>query len=925
MSPARVGVLGVLLASFTLTACGAFITIQERMERAQQDMKSGRWQEGAFELHAVLQKEPQNAQAWLLLAQLSLDAADPSGAQSALHHALGAGAKGPQVDLLRARTWLATGRPKALLDALAHDTIHLRDPDRAVMLGKALLASGKPEKAVAVVQPLIERQPSLTEARIVFAECLAQEGKLDQALTQLYTGENLEPSSPEPLLLMGRIDELLGHYSAADQSLKDALRRMPSSEPIMHRVMALIALSESRLALDKIDSAGRSQAILAKLAPLAPTTMLLDARVKLARKDLTGATSELERLVARAPDFMQARMVLGAALLEQGDLEQAQQQLQRVVERTPDNLQARKLLADVQLKLGQPSAALAVLTPALAAPDFGPQLLPLFIAVARRTGDSRALIEALNRSRRAHPHDQAVDLNLASVYLSTGHAAQALSLLDKTRGTGNVRRDKLLILALLAIHGPQAAGEEVDRLLAAHPHDAAVLDLAAWYCASQNQLEHARALLREALSLSPDDLTSLVELAQVEEAADDVAAARRRLSSALSIRPDVLPIRLALVDALLRTRSFGRARAVLLAAKDANSVPAVQFALARVALEEGDLTQANAALNRAIAARPGRAVLLEQAGALLMQANQYAAALNRFAQATSAAPDNALFWLERARAQLALNQPAAARSSLERAARLQPQWLPVVSTLALIDLRRGNGHAALSRVDALLEKRPMDPGALALKGDLETALHQPAAAVNAYTEAQRLRPSPTVAVKLYNARLAAHAPDPAQPLQQWLRRVPTDWRVRDVLAEYYLLVAHSPRQAVPELRAVLRLMPNDVVALNNLAWVLGRTGRAGARSLAERAYRLAPQSPQVNDTLGWILVRKGEGQGALAYLKRAVTLDPKDPEIEYHYAYALAKTGERTEARQILSRILSSGHPFESAPDARRLLTAITT
>ena len=923
VSPRRAGALGALLVLLSLAGCGAFLTPHYRMERAQREIQAGEWQKAAFDLHAVVLKQPKNTQAWLLLARLSLDAASPHGAQAALDHARSAGAQGPRVEVLQARIWLANGAAPSLLEAIDHHTIALPEPERTVLQARALLLTGKADRAVTVLKPLVAQQPGLTEAQVVLAQSLAQQGAFAPALAQLATAERLDPKSPEPLLLAGRIDAWLGQFSAAEQAVTQSLKRMRPSEPIAHRVTALIALTEARLAQGNVAAAAQSQAVLAKLEPLAPQTLLLDARIKLAHGDLIGGTDELERVVANVPGFVEARMALGAALLQQGDFQQAQQQLQQVVSATPDNLQARKLLADVQLKLGEPGAALSVLTPALGASYLDPQLLSLFDQAARRSGNAQALLEALERNQREHPHDQAVTVNLAAVYLSSGHAAQALALLQKTPDTGNLRRDKLLIAAVLATRGADAAGQQVAALLAAHPRDPGMLDLAASFWASQKRLDRSRTLLRQALVVNPNDLTSLIGLAHVEEAEGDAAAAQHRLSAALSAHPEVLAVRLALAQILMQTRAFAAARTVLQDAKGAGTSPEVQFGLAQVALAQGDLAAANAALDRAIAARPGQPALLENAGLLLMQANQYAAALDRFTQATTAQPDDPMYWLDSARAQLALNQPAAARASLEKADHLQPDWLPVVSALALIDVRQGNGQAALARVDALLAHAPGDPGALTLKGDVELALHQPAAAMSAYSQAQGLRPSAVVAVKLYQARLAARAHDPAQPLQQWLAHVPTDWRVRGVLGNYYLLVAHSPQQAIPQFRAVLKQVPNDVVALNNLAWTLSRAGDPAALSLAERAYRLAPASAGVNDTLGWVLARKGEGAQALPYLARAVQLAPQDPQIAYHYAYVLSKTGRQTQARQILSKILASPQAFDARHKAQQLLATL--
>ena len=918
----RVGSVGVAVAALALTGCGLFMTPKAHIERARREMSQGNWRDAAFDLRAVLHKQPRNAEAWLLLARLSVDAADLNGAQSALEHAVGAGAKGPAVDLLKARIWIETGQARSLLDALAHGQLALPEPDRTLMNARALLATGQTGPAAALLQPLVAREPALTDARDLLAESLLQSGHLPDALAQLRTASQRAPKAAEPLLIEGRVFAWQGHFAAAETALEQALARMPPAEPVAHRLTALVALTEARLALGKIDAATTSQAALAKLSPGAPMTQMLDARIKLVHAQIQPAIDELERVVADVPTFVEARMLLGAALLQHGDLQQAQMQLQQVVQQTPDNVQARKLLAQVQLKLGQPNQALSVLTPAVETQSGDPQLLALYGHAAKQAGDPAALVEALERSAKAHPNDPAVSENLAAAYLGSGHAAKALALLQTMPDTGDLRRDQLLIAALAQVRGPNEALQAVDELLAKHPHDPGVANLAASFAVSQHDFGRARLLLRDALAEAPNDVSTMIALARVDQAAGDPAAAQRRLDAVLAAHPEALPVRLALAESLASTREFAKARTVLEGAKDAAKEPAVQFALARLALAQGDAKSATAAIDRAVAARPNDAAVTEDAGVVLMQANQADAALAKFAQATTLAPGNAGYWLNSARAQLALNQPVAARASLAKADQLQPNWLPVVSALALIDLREGRGAAELARAEALVAKNPTDPGAIELKGDVEGAIGQRAAAAAAYAAATRLRPSAALAVKSFQAQVALHAAHPTQPLEAWLAREPDDWRVHDILGNY-LVVTHQPAQAVPHFKAAVAENPGDVVALNNLAWAMSETHDPGAQALALRAYALAPQSPAVNDTLGWILARGGDNAKALGYLARAAALNPKDLEVEYHYAYVLAKTGQGAKARQILSRILASTTPFESRQDAERLLASI--
>jgi Flp pilus assembly protein TadD len=205
---------------------------------------------------------------------------------------------------------------------------------------------------------------------------------------------------------------------------------------------------------------------------------------------------------------------------------------------------------------------------------------------------------------------------------------------------------------------------------------------------------------------------------------------------------------------------------------------------------------------------------------------------------------------------------------------------------------------------------------------VEASAGQTAAAVADLEAAQRLHPSALVAVQLYRVELAAHAAQPERPLEQWLARAPTDWAVRDFLGDYDLTVDQF-RQAIAQYRQVLTVQPNDVVALNNLAWALNEVGAHGAVAMAMRAHRLAPNSPNVNDTLGWALARTGRSAQALPFLETATRLDPHDPDMAYHYAYALAGSGRKAEARTVLTGLLSNKTAFASRKDAEQLLAVL--
>ncbi len=120
-----------------------------------------------------------------------------------------------------------------------------------------------------------------------------------------------------------------------------------------------------------------------------------------------------------------------------------------------------------------------------------------------------------------------------------------------------------------------------------------------------------------------------------------------------------------------------------------------------------------------------------------------------------------------------------------------------------------------------------------------------------------------------------------------------------VLLGQTLEAAGQQERAVEAYRAVLAQAPNDLVALNNLAYILVETpdGTAEALALARRAFDVSRGAPVVADTYGWVLLRSGDVAQATRVLRDAVARQPRMAELRIHLARALLASGEVAEAR----------------------------
>ncbi len=113
-----------------------------------------------------------------------------------------------------------------------------------------------------------------------------------------------------------------------------------------------------------------------------------------------------------------------------------------------------------------------------------------------------------------------------------------------------------------------------------------------------------------------------------------------------------------------------------------------------------------------------------------------------------------------------------------------------------------------------------------------------------------------------------------------------------------------PDRAIEQYRKSLALKGDDVITLNNLAWLLLESKKQPdeALALATKAYQLAPRSAEVADTLGWVHYRRGAYIDAEKTLAQAEQQAPGNAQIKYHLGMTYVKLGKKNDAVSSLRR-----------------------
>ncbi len=908
----------LLVVLLTLPGCDLFRSADSRVARAERNMAEHRYREALIDLRNALEDEPSHMKARLRLASVELQLGDLAGADKDLRRAVELGAPPAETGELNARLQLALGKSRELLGSIDKGDSGLGASAAALYGGLARLQLRDFPGAIETLQAIPREDTHWVAARAATAEALAGQGQSQAALDELGAAIAAVPEGYEAWLARGGLHARLGDFAAAEKDLGEARKHAPADLTAGEQAKLLASLGEVQLTLGRIDAAIATQSELARVAPNALATQLLAARIALAKQDFSTAVALLQRSAQAAPDLVPVRYLLGTALYAQGNLGQAEQQLSQVVRSAPGNVAARKMLAQIQLKTGRADAAVEMLQGVDATED--PQVNMLLGLAHLQRGQQPSALVYLEKAAAANPDDAKLKLDLAAAYLSAAQPRKAVELLAPMKQSPDeVRRVALLAAALIASGDAAGARAQIDGLLAARPGDAQALLLGTEFSAQQRDFARARTLAQRAIDTDPKNPQFLLARAGVESRAGKSDEARQWIDKALTLDPGNVAAHLAQAELAMRRGDLdGAVRSLEDLRRRDREATDVRLRLAAIYLRQRNDKAAQPVIDELTELGRNRPQVMNSLGMLLLENGRNDVALSRFREAALRDSTNPVYWLNAARAQIAMGDSVVARESLQKAVDAQPGWMPAVGALALLDAREGRGSQALQRVGELKSARPRDADARVLEGDVYMAMREFGKAAAAYSEATAIKPSGTTAYKLFQARKSGGLPSATEPLERWLATHPGDDSVRMVLAEAFQESGDLKRSAqqYEVIRAAGRSSP---LVLNNLAWTYHQMRDPQALTVGKLAYDSSPKAPAIADTYGWILLENGRAAEALPILEAAAR-GGGDPATQYHYAVALVRTGAREEGLRKLHELLAREPKFEGADEARKLL-----
>lgn len=895
-------ICALALTLLALAGCGA--------ESADKLVASGKSHASAKDYTAALiqfknalQKAPDNAEARYLLGITLIETGDPSAAEIELKKALALKYPADLVYPALGRALLAQGQPnKVIADLSGH---RLDDPaaqaELEAILGEAHLTLGRPKEAREAFNSALGAKPDLVPARLGLARLLAADNDLGGALALVDQVLAKTPQSSEALNLKARILEVQGQPDEAVSLYEKAVAADPRNLTARQSLVQLL-MKKGRLdrALTQIEE-------IQKIAPGSPTGLYLLAAAKVEQKDFAGARDSIQQVLKAVPDHLPSLYLAGLISYRMGSFEQAENYLRRVLDRAPNQIAARRLLVATYLASGDAGRAQGELEPLLRRAADDPAVLGLAGEVYLAKNELSKAGEYYEKLASLQTQNAAVRTRLGQIHFATGQQDRAIQDLDTASAMSKdaYQADLTLITAYLMRNQPDKALEAVTVLEKKQPDNPLTHTTKGMVLLAKKDIANAQKSFERALELRPTYLPAVNNLALIDLRQKKPDSARKRYEAVLAKEPGNEQALVGMAQILRATGAQSdEIASTLKKAVSANPASlSARLTLIQFLLGSGDVKTALTEAQAAAAALPDRPEVLDALGTAQLASGDYHQAIASFTKLAQNNPGSAAPLMRLASAHLGAKDDRSALEALRKALEIDPNLAEAHRRIVGVYAAGGRFEDGLAEARAFQKRRPEDPRGYLLEGDLFQVQKKWTDAEKAYRKAYQLSPNGFLLTRLHGALLGAgRAGDAEKLVDQWIRDHP-----EDAVVPFYLAQLDMGRgdfgSAVKRYKSMLSKNPNNPIVLNNLAFCAEKINDPDALSYAERAYSLAPNSAAILDTLGWMLIGKGETARGTELLARAVDLAPNAAEIRLHYAKALVKSGSKDAARKELQAL----------------------
>jgi tetratricopeptide (TPR) repeat protein len=740
------------------------------------------------------------------------------------------------------------------------------------------------------------------EANIMFRKSIEADRKFGLAYYHLALTDLKESNIPGSVGALRRAVELIkpGTEEANDSILKLSEIMVVAAQGQANNDAMIKEVQTNVDGLLKRDPNGwQGHKLSGDLAMLATAKLYRAADVTGAKRSLGDAITEYRKALASKPGDPVINLALGRTLVVDGEADEGRALFRGLIDKDKTNLNGYYELYKLNLSQRKIPEAEAILKEAI---RNNPKDTPLRLVMAQfyyGTNKRPELVALLNEMKgdlKAFPDAY---LQSGDFYLRAGSYDDAVKQFEEGIQKDSSRKTTYLkheIEAYVRAGKTNLAREKNDQILKIDSKDPEARGLKATFLLDKGDVNEAMSELQSVVTARPNNWVARFNLGRAHFARGEYEQARQEFDAAVEKRPDYMPARLAQIQvALMRGDNDAALRSADATLRMApNSIQArVMKAAALQRLKRFD--EARDLLTAVLDKDPNQEETLLELGVLDLNLKKTKEAADLFHRAYVAQPSNLRGLLGESKALLLDNQPDKSVQLIDDEAQKKPTNLDLARELGNAQVGAGQYDKAIATYSRLLAKLP-DPK---LQGDLwirigESYLRKgdTPQSINSLEKARQGQPANTAL--LTNLAMLYETQNRA-----------------DIARKYY--------------EESIRLDPNNAFALNNLAYLISESNGDlnTALTYAERAKQRLPGHPEVNDTLGWIYLKKNLTDNAVETFRTLVVQSPQNPIYHYHYAMALMQKGDRDTAKKECQSALGDKPSKEQENQIHQLMTKL--
>ena len=888
---------------------------EELLSEGDKLMKAGNPAQAVVLLRSALEKDQNYHDARLLLAKAYIAVGKADAADKELQKLQRQRPEDQEVRRMVAKVAVMRNKPDEALSQLA--TLPKgpsSDGEVEEIAGLARAQKGEYTAAVDTLKHALQINPERTSSALALARVYAAMDRPDDAVAELRGVLKREEGNRGALLLLAEIYAGQRKFDNALATYDQLLGRYPSDAEALYRKGLLLVV------LKKLDDALAIASTLTDKAPNSPLGYNLKGMVLLQKKSYDDAIGALQKAVSMQPQTA-TYYYLALALVEKNELEQALGQVQKAIDLSPSFAQGRMLVAMILLKKNRIDESITEARKAIELDDENAAAHSVLGSAYLAKGKFAEGMAAINRAIALDPKLTDARLKKGMIELRRGkfHEGEE-DLLAAIQASPEGMNTRIVLASAYLQRGDAGKADKLLREgLNGSKSDAPLYNLMAEAALRQNKVDEAIAAFQKAKQADPLDENAYFRLSLIYILKGEQEKGVQEIMSLLERTPDNMR---ALITAAQMSEARGKDDEAIKYLDRARETGRIEgyMETAQYYLRKKQQDRALDVLGDAVRKNPSNPAPYELKGKILFSQKNFKEAAKNFEDLEKIQPKAGFSYA--LNTYLAAGNYDKALDKVKRDLSLQPGSAELKGDLSRVYLAMGKNREAVETAREIIQTNPDSPvGYLAL-----SMAYQRSNEMDKAIEVLRTAKSRDVSIPMMlgNLYLVKRNYAPALEAYRKAEKSKAGFVPAIVQQAMVLQMQGNKKGAVAEYQRVLRLAPSHVPTLNNLAYIYAdqENDLQQALQYATRAYILAPRDGSVNDTLGYVLLKKGKTEQALKLLKQAESLLPDNPTVLYHLALAYKARGELKPAEESLQKALKIGN-FPEEKSAKDLLAKL--